>query len=51
MIMEEPDEDQIDQSYIWSHDIAVGKKSFVDNRQKYQKLAPPPIYLEGKKLL
>jgi hypothetical protein len=31
--------------------VSVGKKSFVDFRQKYQKLAPPPIYMEGEKLI
>lgn len=52
MIMEVPDEREIDKNpYIWSHTVAVNKKSFVDFRQKYQKLAPPPIYLEGQRLL
>jgi len=48
MIMEAPNEEDVEKNpYIWSHTVSVGNRSFVDYRQKYQKLAPPPIYLEG----
>jgi hypothetical protein len=48
MIMELPDEDSLENNtWIWSHTVAVGKRSFVDYKQSYQIMAPPPKYLEG----
>ena len=36
MIMEAPNESEIENnSYVWSHTIAVGPRSFVDFRQKF----------------
>ena len=52
MIMELPDEQTLESNtYIWSHTVSVGKRSFVDDRQSYQHVAPPPIYLDGQKLI
>lgn len=52
MGMEVPDEDDLENNdQILSHTVSVGKHSFADCRQKYNKLAPPPKYLEGEKFL
>lgn len=45
-MMEVPDENDISNNpYIWSREIAINERSFVDKRQKYNRYAPPPKYL------
>ena len=44
-MMELPDESEInDNPFIMSTTTSVGQYSFVDYRQKYVKVAPPPVY-------
>lgn len=44
-MMELPDESEItDNPFISSKTVSVGQYSFIDYRQKYVKVAPPPVY-------
>lgn len=46
-MMEQPDEQEIHNNpYILSKVQPMGKHSFVDSRQSYYRLAPPPKYLD-----
>ena len=48
-MMDQPDEDEIaNNPNIMSTTQAVGKYSFIDSRQKYYKLAPPPKYFSDE---
>lgn len=50
--MDLPDEDEVmNNPNVWSKTVAVGQKSFVDDRQSYNKLAPPPKYHTSEELL
>lgn len=45
--MEVPDESDLESNpWVASAKMSVGKKSFADNRQEYQKTAPPPKYFD-----
>ena len=50
--MDVPDEEEVmNNPNIMSKTISVGEKSFVDNRQPYNKLAPPPRYYTEEEIL
>ena len=50
--MEVPDEDDITNNpYILSTTLSVGKNSFADNRQQYQRMAPPPKEFDDNYLM
>lgn len=52
MTIEEEDELDIEHNdLVLSLTKPVGKHSFVDDRQKYNKAAPPPRYLYNEKFL
>ena len=49
--MDQPDENEMaNNPYILSTTQPLGKYSFVDSRQKYYKLAPPPKYFSDEYL-
>ena len=47
--MELPDEDDIkNNAFLLSTTMSVGDKSFIDSRQPYKRLAPPPKYFDNE---
>lgn len=45
--MDLPDEDDLkNNAFLLSTSASVGNKSFVDSRQPYKRLAPPPKYFD-----
>ena len=51
-MMDTPDEKDVKENpYIMSFTVAVGKKSFIDSRQEYVHLAPPPKYFTDQYLM
>ena len=51
-MMELPDESEInDNPFIMSKSTSVGQYSFVDYRQKYVKVAPPPVYFTNDQII
>ena len=51
-MMDVPDMKEIqDNPFILSDKLPVGQKSFIDDRQSYNKLAPPPKYFTDDYLL
>ena len=43
--MERPDDHDLENPMILQTNESVGEYSFIDDRQKYNKLAPPPKYM------
>lgn len=51
-MMENPDETEVTNNpYIMSTTIPLGKMSFIDSRQGYVHLAPPPKYFTDEFLM
>lgn len=51
-VMEEPDEDDVrNNNYVMSLTDSVGPLSFVDDRQPFEMLAPPPKYINDEMFL
>lgn len=51
-MMELPDESEInDNPFIQSKTVSVGEFSFIDYRQKYVKVAPPPVYFTNDQII
>ena len=47
--MDLPDEDNLkNNAFLLSTSLSVGNKSFVDSRQPYKRLAPPPKYFDNE---
>jgi hypothetical protein len=47
--MDAPNEDEISNNpFIMSKTSPLGVHSFIDNRQDYNKIAPPPKYFDEK---
>ena len=50
--MEVPDENDLkNNQFIYSMTESVGKNSFADNRQQFQKIAPPPKYFDDEYIM
>lgn len=48
-MMDAPDESELQNNpYIMSYQIPTGQVSFIDSRQAYNKIAPPPKYFSDE---
>ena len=44
-MMEVPDESELQNEYVMSYTQALGPKSFIDSRDPFNPVTPPPKYL------